>query len=222
MHGDRPHQGYPETTPKLLSCCVSSFFAGHGFHLIQSIHYIHHSSNQTPQLAPCPPCLKFSPLGTHHCGFKLWQELGNWCMQIHQTSLVEDQKACHQKWFPGGQRKGFAGRNDLLCFGGKIVECSDTTSHTFHKSVDPCRPSIVWEYNRNKVSICIVFPAAKSACPRVSKWTIWPSWIHRCSQCDSMRLEAKRTSWKRSVQAKCLAQFENFTTVPILIRTFNT
>lgn len=116
--------------------------------------------------------VSLSPLGTHHCGFKLWQELGNWCMQIHQTSLVKDQKACHQKWFPGGQRKGFAGRNDLLCFGKKIVECSDTTSHTFHKSVDPCRPSIVWEYNRNKVSICIVFPAAKSACPRVSKWTI--------------------------------------------------
>lgn len=169
MHGDRPHQGYPETTPKLL-CVIFFRWSWVSFNTVHTLHPSFIQSN--PTTGSMPTMFKISPLGTHHCGFKLWQELGNWCMQIHQTSLVEDQKACHQKWFPGGQRKGFAGRNDLLWFGGKIVECSDTTSHTFHKSVDPCRPSIVWEYNRNKVSICIVFPAAKSACPRVSKWTI--------------------------------------------------
>lgn len=151
---------------------MSSFFAGHGFHLIQSIHYIHHSSNQTPRLAPCPPCFAFT---SWHPPLRIQTLARTWKL-VHANPPNLARRGSKSlppemvSWRPA-QRFCWTKRSALL-WGKKLLSVQIQPLTPFTNSVDPCRPSIVWEYNRNKVSICIVFPAAKSACPRVSKWTI--------------------------------------------------
>ena len=115
---------------------MSSFFAGHGFHFIQSIHYIHHSSNQTPRLAPCPPCFAFT---SWHPPLRLQTLARTWKL-VHANPPNLARRGSKSlppemvSWRPA-QRFCWTKRSAL--HGGKIVECSDTTSHTFHKFSRP-------------------------------------------------------------------------------------
>lgn len=168
-------------------------------------------------------------------------------MQIHQTSLIEDQKACHQKWFPWGQGKGFAGRNDLLCMEKKMLSVRYNLSHL--SQITRCMLAKHRLGIQSKQSLHLHRFSGSQVCMPQS-FEMDHLTILGPQVLNSVRFNetggAKRTSWKQVAkcqnvienshsypcilqsrwgqfaQAKCLTQFENFTTVPILTRTFNT
>ena len=73
---------------------------------IKSVKLLISGANESPKFQlhkPDPSAQNgtaVAPLRTDYCSFKLWQKLRNWIMQVHNPTLVQDQKANHEEGFP--------------------------------------------------------------------------------------------------------------------------